>query len=261
MSLSFRPEEIGSAQFHSFVGMLLRGNRKVALTFSGGRDSIAMYHAMTPYLDRITVVWVNSGNLFPEVLEYIDGVRKKTPHFVEITSNQPEQVRENGYPVDVLPIDYTVFGASCTEPRDIKLQAYLDCCAINISIPLYNYVKDNKFTLVLRGNRLSEGHKSPGKNGDSQEGIRFLSLIEDWTDEEVLNYLKNNGEEITPRLTIGHSSLDCMDCTAYTCHSFERMQYIKQHHPITFHRLRPIFMKIDRAVRRESEGLERILSL
>jgi 3'-phosphoadenosine 5'-phosphosulfate sulfotransferase (PAPS reductase)/FAD synthetase len=261
MSFDFRPEEIGSPTFLRRVEMMLEVHRKVALAFSGGRDSIAMYHALKPFLNRITVVWVNSGNLFPEILSYMETIRAKTPKFVEIRSNQPESIRDRGYPVDVLPIDYTEFGSDCTGKKDIKLRAYLDCCVENISLPMYNYLREKRFTLVFRGNRASEGHKSPGKNGDIQDGIQFVSLIESWSDQEVVEFLEKSGEEITPRLKISHSSLDCKDCTAYTCHSLERMKYIQTYHPETFLSLKPIFMKIDRAVRKESEGLTNILSM
>jgi 3'-phosphoadenosine 5'-phosphosulfate sulfotransferase (PAPS reductase)/FAD synthetase len=261
MSFDFSPGEIGSKTFLRRVEMLLEVHKKVALAFSGGRDSIAMRHVLKPFLSDITLVWVNSGNLFPEILEYMGRIRATTPRFVEIKTNQPESIRNNGYPVDVLPIDYTEYGSSCTEPKDIKLRSYLDCCVENISLPMYNYIKDNGYTLMFRGNRASEGHRSPGSNGDIQEGVQFVSLIEKWSDQDVLDFLEARGEEITPRLRIGHSSLDCKDCTAFTCHSLERMSYIRKYHPDTFLHLKPVFMKIDRAVRKETEGLKKILSL
>ena len=257
---SFRPHEVGTVPFSRSLEKLLGGHKKVAMYFSAGRDSIALYHVLRPYLDRITVVWMNSGNVFPEIREYAEKIRQQTPDFVEIVGNQPQSVKEHGYPVDVLPIDYTSLGASCTYDKPIKLRSYLDCCYENISLPLYNYIKENEFTLVFRGNRASESHKTPGGTVQQYENTLFVNLIDEWSDEEVVEYLKACGEEITPRLRIGHSSLDCQNCTAYTLHSKERIKYIKQYHPRVFAEIKPVFLAIDKAVREEMSEIANIVS-
>jgi phosphoadenosine phosphosulfate reductase len=207
------------------------------------------------------VVWVNSGDLFPEIIEYMERVRSRTPHFVELKGGQPEAIKQHGWPVDVLPVDYTEFGGMCTEPKPIKLRSYLECCLENISMPMHRFVTSYGATLVFRGNRVSESHRTPINNGDVIEGIQYVCPIEKWTDEEVLNYLRASGEEMHPRFFMGHSSLDCMSCTAYTGHSLDRMKYIKKHHPIVFHNLKDVFKQIDESINREKIGLGQILSL
>lgn len=207
------------------------------------------------------MVWLNSGNLFPEILEYMDKIRADIPNFVEINSDVVSSIRQNGFPVDVLPIDYTPLGQSCTRQKRIKLRAYLDCCYENIGLPVHQYLQANGYTLVFRGNRKQEDHRTPIENGAIVEGIQYVCPIEPWTSEEVVEYLRSQGEEMVPRLLIGHSSLDCMACTAYTNHSQERLGYIKQYHPIVFKQLKPVFVEIDKAIRAETEGLSKIISM
>ena len=247
--------------FQEGVSDLLEGHQKVVLQHSGGRDSIAVYRLLEPFLDRLVVVWVNSGDLFPEIVQYMKGVESRTPNFVEVRGGQPEAIQKHGWPVDVLPVDYTEFGAMCTEEKPIKLRSYLDCCFENISMPMHRFVTSYGATLVFRGNRAIETHRTPIKNGDVVEGIRYVSPIWEWSDDDVVEYLRRSGEEMHPRLFMGHSSIDCMSCTAYTGHSLERMAYIKKYHPVVFHNLKNVFKQIDSAIQKEKVGLDQILSM
>jgi len=209
----------------------------------------------------MTVVWTNSGDLFPEIVEYMARVKENTPKFVEVSSDTTSTIGVKGYPVDVLPVDYTSLGQFCTESKSIKLRNYLECCYENISYPMHKYVKESGATLVIRGNRKSESHRTPVENGAVIGGVQYIFPIWDWTDDDVVQYLEQVGEELTPRLRIHHSSLDCKSCTAYTNHSQERMQYIKQYHPVVFQNLQGVFKEIKKAQEKESEGLDKILSM
>lgn len=240
---------------------LLKRHQRVVLSFSGGRDSIALLKLLQPFLEHLTVVWVNTGNLFPEIKRYMEVVKGHTPHFVELRTNVINSIVENGYPTDVLPIDYTVFGQSCTDSKRIKLRSYLECCFENISLPLHEFIKAQGYTLVLRGNRKQDSHRTPIENGEIIDGKQYVSPLWTWSDQDVVDYLRRSGEEITPRLEMGHSSLDCMACTAFTNHSQERLKYIKEHHPVVFKQLKPVFQEIDEAIKKERTGLDSILSM
>ena len=263
MQSKFYPAKSPSdvVEFKRRFALLAVDHPRIILQHSGGRDSIAVYKMLESFLPYMTVVWTNSGDLFPEITEYMAGVREKTPKFVEITSDTPHAIKTKGYPADVLPVDYTDIGQACTESKSIKLRNYLECCYENISYPMHKYVKESRATLVIRGNRKSESHRTPVENGAVVDGVQYIFPIWDWTDEQVVDYIRSTGEEITPRLQIHHSSLDCKSCTAYTGHSQERMQYIKQYHPIVFQNLQGVFKEIKKAQEKESEGLDKILSM
>ena len=46
-------------------------HEKIALMFSGGRDSLACLELYRDYLDKMTLIWVNTGANFPEIEDYI----------------------------------------------------------------------------------------------------------------------------------------------------------------------------------------------
>jgi phosphoadenosine phosphosulfate reductase len=236
-------------------------HEKIALMFSGGKDSIVCLDLIKKYWDRTLVVWVNTGANFPEIVEYMEEVKSTVPHFLEIKTNQPEIIRLKGYPVDVLPINFTDIGQSCTSPKEIKLRSYFDCCAENFWLPCDSTMRELGITGIIRGQRLQESHKSPVKSGETLDGIEYFFPIENWSDEQVFNHLKSKNVIIDERLQMSHSSLDCWNCTAYLNASTERMVYIKNKHPAKFEEIVQIAKKIDKAIKDEMQGVSKILEL
>lgn len=231
-------------------------HEKIALMFSGGRDSIACLELYRAYLDKITVIWVNTGASFPEIEEYMDELN--VPHFVEIRTNQPASLLENGHPVDILPINYSNIGQAVTSKKDIKLRTYFDCCAENQWIPAHLKINELGITCVIRGQRNNESHTNPIKSGEVIDGIEYVFPIETWSDTDVIEYLKSKNVEITERLSMPHSSLDCWNCTAYVASSKERFEYIKKHHPQRHEAVVNLLKKIDNVVTTELNAIRQI---
>jgi phosphoadenosine phosphosulfate reductase len=236
-------------------------HEKVALMFSGGKDSIVCLDLIKDYWDKTLVVWVNTGANFPEIVEYMDQVRSTVPHFLEIKTNQPEVIRQKGYPVDVLPINFTDLGQAVTSPKSIKLRSYFDCCAENFWLPCDSKMRELGITGIIRGQRLDESHKAPVKSGEVLAGIEYFFPIEDWTNEKVFAHLQLKNGIIDERLQISHSSLDCWNCTAYLNDSKDRMVYIKNKHPEKFKQIVQLVKEVDQAVKDEMQGLSKILEL
>jgi len=182
-------------------------HEKVALMFSGGKDSIACLHLIKNYLDKTTVVWVNTGASFPEIEALMEETRQQVPHFLEIKTNQPESIKSKGYPVDVVPVNYTVLGQSVTSIKDFKVRSYFECCAENFWLPCDAEVRKLGITGVIRGQRQSESHRAPVKSGYVENGIEYNFPIESWSDSEVIDYLKSKDVVIDERLSMAHSSL------------------------------------------------------
>jgi phosphoadenosine phosphosulfate reductase len=227
-------------------------HEKVALMFSGGKDSLACLHLIEKYLDRTVVVWVNTGANFPEIEALMKETKAKVPHFFEITTNQPKSIEANGYPVDVVPVNYTNLGQSVTSIKDLKLRSYFDCCAENFWMPCDTEMRKLGITGVIRGQRQSEGHRAPIKSGHIEHGIEYLLPIESWTDSEVMDYLRSKDVVIDERLSMAHSSLDCWNCTAFMAESSERFKYIKKNHPSKYESIVEIVKKIDNVITAES---------
>lgn len=227
-------------------------HEKVALMFSGGKDSIACLHLIADYLDRTLVVWVNTGASFPEIEDFMQDVRESVPYFLEIKTNQPASIKSKGYPVDVVPVNYTDLGQLVTGIKDFKLRSYFECCSENFWIPCDAEIRKLGITGVIRGQRNSEKHRAPIQSGHVQDGIEYNFPIESWTDEEVLAYLRSKGVTIDERLAMSHSSLDCWNCTAYMAESADRFKYIKKHYPVKYQSIVEIVKKIDNVITAES---------
>ena len=227
-------------------------HEKVALMFSGGKDSLACLHLVKDYLDKTIVVWVNTGANFPEIEQMMREVKAIVTHFHEIKTDQPSSIKANGYPVDVVPVNYTKLGQSVTSIKDFKLRSYFECCAENFWIPCDAEMRKLGVTGVIRGQRNSEAHRAPIKSGHIENGIEYHLPIESWKDSEVIDYLRSKDVVIDERLSMAHSSLDCWNCTAYMAESADRFKYIKKHHPSKYESIVEIVKKIDNVITAES---------
>lgn len=232
---------------------------RVALMFSGGKDSIACLHLLQDYLDKTALIWVNTGAAFPEIEEFMQGVKQLVPMFIEVRSDQPGSIEERGYPSDVVPIRFTSYGQACTSDQPIKLRSYLECCSENFWVPADQAARDLGVTAIIRGQRKSEAHRSPFQSGDTWQGIEYVFPIEDWSDEQVLRFLEEKGVVLDDRLRMSHSSLDCWNCTAYLADSKDRMQYIKARHPEKYAEVQKLIKQIDAAVTAELSELRSAL--
>lgn len=212
-----------------------------ALAFSGGKDSLAcwyLYRHKKPF-----VLWVNTGKNYPETLSIIDEVKRES-NFIEIKSDQSKQIEENGLPSDIVPIENTVHGMLISGPRETKVQSYLQCCFENIARPILDKCKSLGVTHLIRGQRLNESFKSTSVDGDMIEGITFLQPIENWTKQQVLDFILKERGSIPEHYAIEHSSLDCYDCTAFMSHSKDRIEWTRVKHPHLYEKYKENLWKL-----------------
>lgn len=203
---------------------------KLGLAFSGGKDSLACLLLNKERLSEITVFYVNTGKAYPETLRLVDYAKSISPNFIEIETSQQFQNDQNGLPSEIVPVDYTVFGQSQTCKKDVTIQSYFQCCFENIAAPMMQAIKQHGITHLIRGQRINESHKSTTRNGDAVDGVVYLHPIESWTTEEVLGYVSNH-MELPAHFYLGHTSLDCFDCTAYQKETKDVSSYRELNHP------------------------------
>ena len=197
----------------------------VCLQFSGGKDSLACLYLLRDQWDTLKVAWLNTGAAYPEIKAYMQMWKDRLPGFVEICSDQPSQVREFGWPADVVPINSTSMGRSVTGQDGPLIQPYLSCCMANIWMPLHKAMIDMGVTTIIRGQRVEDGRKTPIRNGDVRDGITFLMPIENWTTEQVFDYLDDVGADMPPGYGLGEKTgRDCWDCTAYLDENKQRIE-------------------------------------
>lgn len=205
-------------------------HKRAALMFSGGKDSLAVLELARPHWGNTAVVWVDTGAQLPEIHALMDKFAAELPYLFIVKSNQPAQVLEFGHPVDVLPVWYSQLGQAIGGAKGIKMQSWMDCCKANVWTPSYEFVKSLGVTALLRGQRADERFTAPTRSGEVHDGIELVYPIQDWTHDNVLEYLTGLGHT-EERLQLGHSSLDCWDCTAFVGETADRLAYLRAHHP------------------------------
>lgn len=204
---------------------------RIALQLSGGRDSIACLYLLRPWLDRITVYWLNTGAAFPETVALMAQLRAWIPHFVEIEADQPKHIDTFGYPSDIVPTSSTPVGRLVAGvERAPALQDRYMCCINVMMLPMQKQMTADGITLIIRGQKNADKLKAPSRSGMREYGAELLFPVEHWTAREVMEYLQREGAPIPRFYEMLDSAPDCMTCSAYWEEG--HAAYLKRyHHP------------------------------
>ncbi len=234
----------------------LNRHENIVFQFSGGKDSLVCLHLLREYLHRITVVWMNPGDPLPELRAQMERVKEICPKFVEIHKDKFLQIAAYGFPVDVLPLrNQAELQGFLEDKRAMPLQSFMHCCENNMWIPTHQVTKQLGATLVIRGQKNSDGHKGPMRSGEVADGVELFFPIEAWTDAEVLEFIKDN-EFLPENFEAGNNSLECWDCTAYLAEHTWKKTYLEKHHPEKAAEVSRRVIHIKREVMKEFEVLE-----
>jgi 3'-phosphoadenosine 5'-phosphosulfate sulfotransferase (PAPS reductase)/FAD synthetase len=234
---------------------IIEEHEKVVLQFSGGKDSLACLLLTKPWWDKITVMWTNTGDAFPETIEQMATIKAMVPHFLEVKTDQPRQISEHGWPSDVISVKATEFGHILTQDDDMSeygpwvysdqtqpviypsasvrapvIQGYPLCCGANIWNPMFEATLRLGATLVLRGTRQDDARRATKSQTEVIAGVTFHHPVWDWSARAVLIYVETKG--FLPRhYRSTETSLDCMHCTAYLHENAKKMRYLAWMHP------------------------------
>lgn len=231
-------------------------HKKALLAFSGGKDSLACLHLLQEHWERFVVAWVNTGDAFPETIAQMREIAAMVPSFIEIRSNQPAQIERHGWPVEVLPITRTMTGREVDGHQKQLMQPYLGCCLDNIWRPMMDFINGAGITLVFRGTRLTDGRKSSVRDGDVVGGIEYRHPIEDWTAQQVKDFLTSCNVPLPAHYAETETSLDCRLCTGYLHENVGKMRYMRRHHPAEFEEIQRRIRSIRDAVVHETTLIE-----
>lgn len=213
----------------SRFGAIFHRHQRIALQVSGGKDSLAVLHAMTPWHDRLCVYWTNPGDPFPETVELMKAIKSSVPHFVEIAGRQPEIVAKDGWASDVVPQSHTSDGNFVFGETPFKVQPRLSCCYRALMWPMHERMIADGVTCIIRGKRAEEKDKTETRTGSVTLGIETIYPIWDWSRDQVDRYLSDNGVPIPESYAHATHSLDCMSCTAWWGEGLSR--YLEAKHP------------------------------
>lgn len=214
-------------QQHQHIESVLNRHERIAMQFSGGKDSLAALMQLQPYWGEMTVYWTNTGDPVPEVREVVERVREMVPNFVEIAGRVNEQIASAGLPSDLVPTSSTPVGLAAYG-RGVMLQDRFQCCYRSLMEPMQERMAQDGITLIIRGQKSVDVLKSPLRSGAIENGIELLFPLEDWTDDQVFAWLEEHAFVPSYYQELS-ASPDCLTCSAYW--SEGRAGWLKRKHP------------------------------
>lgn len=222
-------------------------HERVGLLFSGGKDSLTCLYKCKPYWHKLVVLWANTGKNFPEIKEFIEQIKKEKVTFIEVRSNQDHFVKTEGYPTEVVAARCTPAGRLvATEPYAQPVVSKYECCAHNLWRPIQAAMDVCNCTGFIKGQR-QEDHWHAPWDAEIEVNGRHCEVfypIRGLTTEECLQFLVDEGVELTERFKLGRTSMDCWDCTGYWEYVPARLEYMKARHPEKYEHVIRIFKNI-----------------
>lgn len=214
------------------IGLFTR-HKKIAFQFSGGRDSLAALYLLQPYWDLFTVYHLDTGDQFPEAREVVDRVAAEVPHFERIMGRVEQSIAAHGLPTDIIPITHHTFVGRAVTGAGFGLQDRYDCCYRSLMAPMHERMVQDGVTLIIRGQRDSDYAAPVTRSGHVENGIEFFYPIQEWSAENVMQYLAQIGVKPPPFYERGMKTTpDCMHCSAWW--DEHRAAYLKQYHPESY---------------------------
>lgn len=175
----FKPDIIATSSFGATSGVLIDLISKTGLP--------------------IKIVYVNTGFLFKETLEYINVIKKKYPKldFIELNPEITQKELFEQYGDDIF-----------IKNPDL-------CCRINKVEPLNQYLTKNKIGAWITGVRSDQTdfRKSLERISITKGGFYKISPILNWSSKDVYYYMKDNDIPFHPLYEKGYTSIGCEPCT------------------------------------------------
>lgn len=200
---------------------------RIALQFSGGKDSLAVAYLLRPHWDRLTFYHVDTGDLLPEVREIVAKVERDVPRFVRVETNSAAYRDTVGLPSDLVPTTNTQFGLMIGHGNGRRIVDRFECCAHNIMVPMHNRMLEDGITLVIRGTKRADMPRLPHEGGQTEGYYLWLPIV-DWSDSDVFAYLREVGAPICRVYENGAQSPECATCPAWW--SEGRAKYLGKYH-------------------------------
>ena len=264
MAITINDDPAGQAAPHHATHDMLKGHDRAILQYSGGKDSTALLYLARPWLDRIEVVFGDTGAAFPHMREHI--VRTCAKLGAKLTIVTPEEPideyhRRVGLPADVVPFWNTRSAMWTANDRArFPLQDPLRCCSARYWEPLMHHIQGSAATLVLRGAKSADSRT--GFPDGVYGGVELRHPLWGWTDADVFEYLRREGAELPAHYGMGGKidSMDCWSCTAHLPYGgAERLAWMRHNAPSLFAQLAPRLAHVRNVVAAEALEADRVI--
>ncbi|MDE0555839.1 MAG: phosphoadenosine phosphosulfate reductase family protein [Candidatus Poribacteria bacterium] len=228
---------------------LFKATDKVAVAFSGGKDSLVALHLTLQIKPDIPVLFVNTGIEFPESLEYTRKLAKDWDlnfHEANAKVNFWRLTEEQGLPV--AGRGNTTFMQDLSEKADVKLSN--SCCHRMKETPARQFYREHEIEGTVTGLRVSESLMRKYNFAD-YGALRYSSIynaliswpLYAWLDEDIAKYIKKNNLPRNPIYELGYNRVGCWACLQDMFYKDSRLFTLQKEHPNMYKTIRKKFGK------------------
>jgi 3'-phosphoadenosine 5'-phosphosulfate sulfotransferase (PAPS reductase)/FAD synthetase len=211
----------------------LDGHERIVLQFSGGKDSLALLSLFKPHLSRMTVLHCDTSDQLPEMQRLVNVVEANVPSFRRVKTDAPAWIAKHGLPSDLVPIRCHPVVAAIHRDSGHPIVPFTDCCAANRWQPMDAAIRELRPSLVIHGQRRTDvmgwEKATQGDTSTSPGGWQSWAPIADWSDDQVMAYLREIGAPILPWYSHQPHAPECATCPASW--GEKRAAYLRRHHP------------------------------
>ena len=172
-------------------------NGKLAVAFSGGKDSLTVLHLVLKTIPDVIVLYNNTTIEFPETIEYVKKLSKLWNFNLEITR-----------PKDTFFKLLKIHGWATHEDRW--------CCGPCKEEPAAKFIKDHGIQAEITGTTRTESiyrrGLKPIKLPSKRPYFIRINPIYDWNSQEVWKYIETQKLPCNPIYEMGYRRCGCWCC-------------------------------------------------
>lgn len=226
---------------------LFKATDRVAVAFSGGRDSLVALHLALQIKPDIPVMLVNTNIEFPESLAYVRQLAEDWHlNFYEVRNrvNFWKLAEEQGIPV--AGRGNTTFMRDLSQKAGVKLSN--SCCRRMKETPARQFYREHNIEGVITGLRISESLMRKLNFAD-YGALRYSKTYNTlnswplyaWTDRDINEYIAVHELPINPIYHMGYSRVGCWACLQDMLYKDSRLFTLQEQHPKLYETVRKKF--------------------
>ena len=176
--------------------------KKIAMASSFGAEDVVIIDFLMKFAPDIRIFTLDTGRLNEETYEVMEAIRRKYNIRIESYFPKAEAVesleRQKGF--------YS-FRESIENRKE--------CCGLRKVEPLWRALRDTDawITGLRRSQGVTRTDAQKIEADEAHPGLYKINPLVDWTQEEVMGYIKKNSVPYNRLHDLGYPSIGCAPCT------------------------------------------------